>query len=67
MVLAGTVPGIYGIGGGSLLSPNLAGRGLIIGYLGAALQPRLPEKALRFTLGVLAITTAGFYGVQALS
>lgn len=115
---AGVVSGIYGIGGGSLLSPILVGRGLPIGtvapaaltstfvtsvagaatylvlalthpglpiaphwtvgiaagaggliggYLGAALQPRLPERALRFALGVLAITTAGFYGVQALS
>ncbi|OAN37887.1 hypothetical protein A4X20_20880 [Mycolicibacterium iranicum] len=108
----GVVSGIYGIGGGSLLSPILVGRGLPVaavapaaltstfvtslagaatyvalastrpglatvphwtvgiaagaggllgGYLGAALQPRLPERALRFTLGVLAILTAGFY------
>lgn len=108
----GMVSGIYGIGGGSLLSPLLVGRGLAVGivapaaltstlvtsvagaatyvvlaftqpglalvphwttgfaagvgglfggYLGAALQPRLPDRALRSTLGLLAIGTGGFY------
>ncbi len=111
-LVIGVVSGIYGIGGGSLLSPILVGRGLPVavvapaaltstfvtsvagagtyvllavtrpglaivphwtvgiaagvggllgGYLGAALQPRLPERALRLTLGLLAIVTAGFY------
>jgi uncharacterized protein len=109
--VVGTVGGIYGIGGGSLLGPILAGRGLpmadvapaalastfvtslagtatyallslttggpiaphwllgllcglgglIGGYLGARLQPRLPETALRLLLGVLATTLAGYY------
>ena len=112
---AGTVGGIYGIGGGSLLGPVLAGRGvpvaelapaalastfvtsvagagvygllaltttgeiaphwllglccgaggLIGGYLGAHLQPRLPENALRFLLGGLAIGVAVLYLGQA--
>jgi uncharacterized membrane protein YfcA len=112
---AGTVGGIYGIGGGSLLGPVLAGRGmpvtqvapavlastfvtsiagaatyavlalttsgdvapqwtlgllcgaggLIGGYLGARLQPRLPEPALRFLLGALATALAVLYLVQA--
>lgn len=108
---AGTVGGIYGIGGGSLLGPVLAGRGtpmtriapaalaatfvtsvagaltygllarttngdiapqwtlglvcgaggLIGGFLGARLQPRIPETALRLLLGVLATALAVFY------
>ncbi|MFC9473179.1 sulfite exporter TauE/SafE family protein [Nocardia sp. NPDC056952] len=113
----GVVGGIYGIGGGSLLSPILVGRGvpladvapaaltstlltsiagaatylglavatggtdiapawaiglscgiggLVGGYLGAHLQPRLPERGLRFTLGGVAIATAGIYAAQAL-
>ncbi|MBL7261170.1 sulfite exporter TauE/SafE family protein [Paractinoplanes lichenicola] len=112
---AGTIGGIYGIGGGSLLGPILAGRGLPIaqvapavltstfltsivgaagygvlalvttgdiapdwflgllcgagglvgGYLGAHLQPRLPERALRFLLGGLAAALAALYAVQA--
>lgn len=113
----GAVGGIYGIGGGSLLSPILVGRGmpvsvvapaalastfvtsvvgaatytallvtnptldiapnwaigisagiggLVGGYLGAALQPRLPERSLRVILGILAIATAILYIAQAL-
>lgn len=116
-LLVGVVGGIYGIGGGSLLSPILAGRGvplaevapaaltstlvtsivgaatylgiaiatggtdiapawaiglscgaggLVGGYLGAHLQPRLPERGLRFALGGVAIATSGMYAVQAL-
>ncbi|MEU4157525.1 sulfite exporter TauE/SafE family protein [Actinoplanes sp. NPDC026670] len=112
----GTVGGIYGIGGGSLLGPILAGSGipmatvapaalastfvtsiagagtyglialttggaeiaphwtlgllcglggLIGGYLGARLQRHLPEAALRFLLGALAITLAVVYLFQA--
>lgn len=111
----GTIGGVYGIGGGSLLGPILAGRGtpmttiapaalactlvtstagaatygllalttsgdiaphwtlgllcgaggLIGGYLGAHLQPRIPERALRILLGGLATTLAGLYLVQA--
>lgn len=108
----GTVGGIYGIGGGSLLGPILAGSGipmatvapaalaatfvtsvagagtygliavttgtpgiaphwlvgllcgaggLVGGYLGARLQRRIPETALRFLLGALAVTLAVSY------
>jgi uncharacterized membrane protein YfcA len=114
-VAAGTVGGIYGIGGGSLLGPVLAGRGTPIaqvapavlastfvtsiagaatyallalttagdiapewtlgllcglgglagGYLGARLQPRLPETALRLLLGGLATALAVLYLLQA--
>lgn len=114
----GTIGGIYGIGGGSLLSPILVGRGIPVstvapaaltstfvtsivgattyvvlalttsghdiepawmigiisglgglcgGYLGAHLQPFLPEKALRVCLGISAIVTAVLYAVQAVS
>lgn len=114
---AGTIGGIYGIGGGSLLGPFLAARGtpiaqvapavltstlvtsvagalsyvviatvttgtiapdwstgllcglggLIGGYLGAHLQPRLPERALRLLLGTLATALAALYIVQAVA
>ncbi|MDB2190783.1 sulfite exporter TauE/SafE family protein [Mycobacteroides abscessus] len=115
--IVGVIGGIYGIGGGSLLSPILVGRGvpvatvapatlvstfltsvlgaitylalaaitaadhiaphwivglsagaggLIGGYLGARLQPRLPERVLRTTLGVLAIGAAALYLMQIL-
>ncbi|NPC98563.1 TSUP family transporter [Nocardioides sp. zg-DK7169] len=40
--------------------------GLAGGWLGAVLQPRLPEVALRRLLGVLALGLAGLYVVQAL-
>ncbi|WP_245667289.1 sulfite exporter TauE/SafE family protein [Actinomadura macra] len=110
----GTVGGVYGIGGGSLLGPILVGRGmpvalvapaalastflaslvgagayaalslmttgdiaphwrlgltcglggLVGGYLGARLQPRLPETALRLILGLLATTLAAGYLLQ---
>lgn len=36
------------------------------GYLGARLQPHLPERTLRIGLGVLAIAAASFYAAQAL-
>jgi uncharacterized membrane protein YfcA len=39
--------------------------GLTGGYLGARLQPRLPETALRLLLGVLAIGLATAYVIQA--
>ncbi|MGN2642066.1 MULTISPECIES: sulfite exporter TauE/SafE family protein [Nocardia] len=116
-LVVGVVGGIYGIGGGSLLSPILVGRGipmgevapaaltstlltsvagaatyavlgvttggadiapdwiigiscgaggLVGGYLGAHLQPRLPERALRYALGATAVTTAALYTLQAL-
>lgn len=108
----GTVGGIYGIGGGSLLGPILAGRGIPMatvapaalaatfvtsvagsvtyglialvtggteiaphwllglccglgglagGYLGARLQRHIPETALRFLLGALAVVLAVSY------
>ncbi|MFD8956931.1 sulfite exporter TauE/SafE family protein [Streptomyces anulatus] len=41
--------------------------GLCGGYLGARLQPRLPETALRLLLGVLALGVGGLYAVQILS
>ncbi|MEU9916231.1 sulfite exporter TauE/SafE family protein [Streptomyces sp. NPDC051001] len=113
----GVVGGIYGIGGGSLLGPILAGRGLPVarvapaalaatfatslvgasayallslassadvapdwwlglacgtggligGYLGARLQPRLPEQALRLLLGALAAGLGALYAVQTLN
>ncbi|MEV0226472.1 sulfite exporter TauE/SafE family protein [Streptomyces sp. NPDC050704] len=113
----GVVGGIYGIGGGSLLGPILAGRGLPVarvapaalaatfatslvgaaayallslissgdvapnwwlglacgtggligGYLGARLQPRLPEQALRLLLGALAAGLGALYAAQTLN
>ncbi|MFG2546448.1 TSUP family transporter [Streptomyces sp. NPDC048594] len=113
----GVVGGIYGIGGGSLLGPVLAARGLplariapatlaatfttsaagaaayavlatassgpvapdwglglacgagglIGGYLGARLQPHLPETALRILLGALAAALGALYAAQALA
>jgi len=116
-VITGTVGGIYGIGGGSILGPILAGRGtpmtqiapaalaatfltsivgagtygilalttagdiaphwtlgllcgvggLIGGYLGARLQPYLPENALRLLLGTLATALAVLYLIQGLT
>ncbi|MFF8574021.1 sulfite exporter TauE/SafE family protein [Streptomyces sp. CA-100214] len=113
----GVVGGIYGIGGGSLLGPVLAARGLpmariapatlaatfttsvagaaayavlalaspgpvapdwwlglacgagglIGGYLGARLQPRLPETGLRLLLGALAAALGALYAAQALT
>ncbi|GAA3004299.1 sulfite exporter TauE/SafE family protein [Streptomyces fulvorobeus] len=112
----GTVGGIYGIGGGSILAPLLVGRGmpvsqvapaalastfvtsvtgaaafallsltgsgdvapdwilglacglggLIGGYLGARLQPCLPETALRLLLGALATAIGAVYAVLSL-
>ncbi|WP_328442179.1 sulfite exporter TauE/SafE family protein [Streptomyces sp. NBC_00444] len=40
--------------------------GLIGGYLGAHLQPRLPETALRLLLGTLATALGAVYAVQSL-
>ncbi|MFI1422917.1 sulfite exporter TauE/SafE family protein [Streptomyces sp. NPDC020731] len=112
----GVIGGMYGIGGGSLLGPILAGRGLPVarvapaalaatfatslvgaaayallslvsfgditpdwwlglacgtggligGYLGARLQPRLPERALRLLLGTLATALGALYAAQTL-
>ncbi|MEV6632661.1 hypothetical protein AB0M54_18115 [Actinoplanes sp. NPDC051470] len=39
--------------------------GAIGGYLGAHLQPQIPERALRILLGGLATALAGLYLVQA--
>ncbi|MEU8679544.1 sulfite exporter TauE/SafE family protein [Streptomyces sp. NPDC048560] len=113
----GVVGGIYGIGGGSLLGPVLAARGmplariapatlaatfttsvagaaayavlalaspgpvapdwwlgmacglggLIGGYLGARLQPHLPESTLRLLLGTLASGLGALYAAQTLA
>ena len=112
----GVVGGVYGIGGGSILSPILVGSGmafatvapaalastfvtsivgaityavlasfasgsiapdwsigiacglggLVGGYLGAFVQPHVPEKALRLLLGGLAMTIGCLYLVQGL-
>lgn len=40
--------------------------GLVGGYLGARLQPRVPEIALRLLLGVLAVALGLMYAAQAL-
>jgi uncharacterized membrane protein YfcA len=113
----GTVGGIYGIGGGSILGPILVGTGMAVttvapaalaatfltsvagvvtygllalttdgpiapdwpvgllcglggllgGYLGARLQPRVPELGLRLLLGALAVGLALTYIIQAAS
>jgi uncharacterized membrane protein YfcA len=114
----GVIGGIYGLGGGSLLSPILVGRGMAValvapaalaatfitsavgvltytlialtdavpdpvapdwligvasgiggligGYVGARLQPHLPERALRILLGLLACGLALAYIVEGL-
>ena len=112
----GVIGGIYGIGGGAILAPILAGAGftlaevapaallttlatsvvgfaslivlgsagdsgflprwetgialglggLLGGYIGAALQPRLPELLLRRLLGLLALAVAVLYAIRAL-
>jgi hypothetical protein len=58
----GTVGGIYGIGGGSILGPILVGFGFTVGlggaYLGVRLQTRLPEELLRRGLGGAALRDA---------
>jgi uncharacterized membrane protein YfcA len=41
--------------------------GLIGGYLGARLQPKMPDNALRLLLGVMAIALAITYVIQSLS
>ncbi|MFJ5811588.1 sulfite exporter TauE/SafE family protein [Streptomyces sp. NBC_01426] len=41
--------------------------GLIGGYLGARLQPHLPEKALRLLLGTLAAGVGGLYAIETIS
>ncbi|MYY07775.1 TSUP family transporter [Streptomyces sp. SID4919] len=41
--------------------------GLVGGYLGALLQPRLPDTALRLLLGALATTTGAVYAAQTLA
>jgi uncharacterized membrane protein YfcA len=114
-LLVGVVGGIYGIGGGSILGPVLAGSGMSVatvapaalastfatslvgaitygllavvadgaiapdwmlglacglgglagGYVGARLQPRIPETALRLLLGVLAVGLAVAYVIEA--
>lgn len=114
-LVTGIIGGIYGIGGGSIISPILAGRGIPVskvapaalmstfltsvtgaltyavlatvhtggsiapdwplglacglggltgGYLGAWLQPRVPDKALRLLLAGVAIALAGLYIAQ---
>lgn len=46
----------------------ISGLGGLCGcYLGAHLQPFLPEKALRICLGISAIVAAVLYAIQAVS
>lgn len=40
--------------------------GLLGGWVGASLQPRIPERALRSLLGVMALALAGLYLAQVL-
>jgi len=40
--------------------------GLVGGYIGARLQPKLPETALRLTLGTLAVSLGVLYAAQTL-
>lgn len=110
----GTVGGVYGIGGGSILSPILVGSGMTVavvapaalastfvtsiigactftvlalftdgaiaphweigvacglgglvgGYLGARVQPHVPEQALRLLLGCMAVSIGALYVAQ---
>jgi uncharacterized membrane protein YfcA len=114
---AGVVGGIYGVGGGSILSPILVGSGMAMGvvapaalastfvtsvvgalafvvlalvetssvapdwrigiacglggicggYVGATVQPHVPERVLRLTLGAVAIAVAAMYLIQGIS
>lgn len=41
--------------------------GLLGGYVGARLQPRLPERALRLLLGTVALALAALYLIQAMT
>jgi uncharacterized membrane protein YfcA len=50
-LLVGTVGGIYGIGGWSILGAG----GFAGSYLGARLQRHLPERTLRRLLGVVPV------------
>jgi uncharacterized membrane protein YfcA len=59
LVVAGTVGPDWRTGLGCGLG------GLVGGYLGARLQPRVPEVGLRVLLGLLAVGLAGTYIVQA--
>ena len=47
------------------IRPGLGG--LVGGYVGVRLQPRLPETALRLLLGGLATGVGGLYATQALA
>lgn len=49
-----------------LLGLSCGAGGLVGGYLGARLQPRLPETALRLLLGALAAGVGTLYAVQIL-
>jgi uncharacterized protein len=114
---AGVVGGIYGVGGGSLVSPVLVGSGMSVrlvapaalastfvtsvvgalafvvlavvadssiapdwrigiacglggicgGYIGARVQPHVPERVLRLMLGAVAIAIAAMYLIQGIS
>jgi uncharacterized protein len=61
LTTSGSVAPIWSLG----LACGLGG--LCGGYLGAHLQPRLPETALRLLLGSVAITLGALYATQALT
>lgn len=49
------------------LGPACGTGGLIGGYLGARLRPRLPERALRLLIGALAAVLGAPYTVRTLN
>ncbi|MFD9575109.1 TSUP family transporter [Streptomyces sp. NPDC059982] len=65
--------GLLALGGSGTIAPHwflglaCGLGGLIGGYLGARLQPRLPEKALRLLLGTLAAGVGALYAAQTIS
>lgn len=64
---------LIGLRTGQVLTPEwstgiaLGLGGLIGSYVGATIQPRLPERLLRRTLGLLAAAIAVLYSIQALA
>jgi len=72
-VTGAAVYGLLALTGGGDIAPHwplglLCGAGgLIGGHRGARLQPRLPERALRLLLGVLATALAALHLTQAIT
>jgi uncharacterized membrane protein YfcA len=65
VVLALSQPGTIGPDWGLGIACGLGG--LVGGYLGAHLQPFIPERRLRDLLGLLALALAAGYAIQALT